>query len=38
MGTMQEFWTFIKAQTRGTKLIFNFLFHGFHVGLFALGW
>ncbi|TVY33934.1 NADPH oxidase [Lachnellula subtilissima] len=34
MGFMNE----LKAQTRGTKLMFNFLFHGFHVGLFALGW
>ncbi|TVY31965.1 NADPH oxidase [Lachnellula occidentalis] len=34
MGPRNEF----KAQTRGTKLLFNVLFHGFHVGLFALGW
>ncbi|KAF7871484.1 hypothetical protein EAF04_003591 [Stromatinia cepivora] len=29
---------FLKGQLRGTKLLFNFLFHGFHIGLFALGW
>ncbi len=34
MGFWQEF----KNQTRGSKLLFNFLFHGFHVGMFALGW
>jgi len=32
------FWSEFKAQTRGSKLLFNFLFHGFHIGLFALGW
>ena len=32
------FWAEVKAQTRGSKLLFNFLFHGGHVGLFALGW
>jgi hypothetical protein len=32
------FWEEFKTQTRGTKLLFNFLFHGFHVGLFAFGW
>lgn len=31
-------WDVIKAQTRGSKLLFNFLFHGFHAGLFVLGW
>jgi len=31
-------WDFIKAQTRGTKLLFNFLFHGAHIALFAGGW
>ncbi|CAD6445514.1 9841d052-7d7d-4c37-b1a4-d768b1be15bb [Sclerotinia trifoliorum] len=34
MGLLQ----FLKSQLRGTKLLFNFLFHGFHIGLFALGW
>ncbi|TGO56455.1 hypothetical protein BCON_0077g00090 [Botryotinia convoluta] len=34
MGAVQ----FLKEQTRGTKLLFNFLFHGFHIGLFAFGW
>ncbi|APA10052.1 hypothetical protein sscle_05g048220 [Sclerotinia sclerotiorum 1980 UF-70] len=34
MGLLQ----FLKGQLRGTKLLFNFLFHGFHIGLFALGW
>jgi NADPH oxidase len=28
----------IKAQLTGTKLVFNVLFHGLHIGLFALGW
>lgn len=28
----------LKAQTRGSKLLFNFLFHGFHIALFAVGW
>jgi NADPH oxidase len=32
------FWNEFKAQTRGTKLLFNILFHGFHIGLFVLGW
>ncbi|KAH8819125.1 FAD-binding domain-containing protein [Xylogone sp. PMI_703] len=27
-----------KAQFTGSKLLFNFLFHGLHIGLFALGW
>jgi len=27
-----------KSQMRGSKLLFNFLFHGFHIGMFALGW
>ena len=31
-------WSEVKAQTRGSKLLFNVLFHGFHFGLFALGW
>ncbi|PSS12747.1 hypothetical protein M430DRAFT_21815 [Amorphotheca resinae ATCC 22711] len=31
-------WAYLKSQMRGTKLLFNFLFHGFHVGLFVLGW
>ncbi|PMD20799.1 hypothetical protein NA56DRAFT_573211 [Hyaloscypha hepaticicola] len=34
MGFFEEF----KKQTRGTKLLFNTLFHGAHIGLFALGW
>jgi NADPH oxidase len=34
MGFFDEF----KKQTRGTKLLFNILFHGGHIGLFALGW
>lgn len=34
MGFWQEF----KGQTRGSKLLFNFLFHGFHLGMFAFGW
>jgi len=34
MGFFEEF----KKQTRGTKLLFNILFHGAHIGLFALGW
>lgn len=25
-------------QLWGTKLLFNILFHGGHIGLFALGW
>ncbi|KAG9233174.1 FAD-binding domain-containing protein [Amylocarpus encephaloides] len=29
---------FIKSQTRGSKLLFNTLFHGAHIGLFILGW
>ncbi|EPE24558.1 Riboflavin synthase [Glarea lozoyensis ATCC 20868] len=29
---------FFKSQVRGSKLLFNFLFHGFHIGMFALGW
>lgn len=28
----------LKSQLRGSKLLFNFLFHGFHIGLFVLGW
>ncbi|KAI9047621.1 hypothetical protein LZ554_008334 [Drepanopeziza brunnea f. sp. 'monogermtubi'] len=32
------FWSEFKTQTRGSKLLFNVLFHGFHVGIFALGW
>jgi len=28
----------LKAQLRGPKLLFNFLFHGLHIGLFVLGW
>ncbi|KAL2063441.1 hypothetical protein VTL71DRAFT_5246 [Oculimacula yallundae] len=28
----------LKAQTRGSKLLFNFLFHGFHIFLFIFGW
>ncbi|RFU24911.1 hypothetical protein B7463_g11424, partial [Scytalidium lignicola] len=28
----------VKAQFRGSKLLFNFLFHGLHIGLFAFGW
>ncbi|RDW87670.1 NADPH oxidase [Coleophoma crateriformis] len=29
---------YVKKQVTGTKLAFNFLFHGFHVALFAIGW
>jgi len=29
---------FFKSQMRGSKLLFNFLFHGFHIGMFAFGW
>ncbi|ESZ91337.1 NADPH oxidase [Sclerotinia borealis F-4128] len=32
------FFKTLSGQLQGTKLMFNFLFHGFHVGLFALGW
>ncbi|CAG8958952.1 hypothetical protein HYFRA_00012949 [Hymenoscyphus fraxineus] len=32
------FLSYMKTQTRGSKLLFNFLFHGFHCGLFAFGW
>ncbi|KIM94724.1 hypothetical protein OIDMADRAFT_207378 [Oidiodendron maius Zn] len=32
------FWNVLKAQARASKLLFNFLFHGFHIGLFVLGW
>jgi NADPH oxidase len=32
------FWEHVKTQTQGTKLLFNVLFHGFHMGLFAIGW
>ncbi|KUJ24117.1 uncharacterized protein LY89DRAFT_573348 [Mollisia scopiformis] len=28
----------VKTQATGTKLLFNVLFHGFHIGLFVLGW
>ncbi|OBT89784.1 NADPH oxidase [Pseudogymnoascus sp. 03VT05] len=28
----------VKHQLWGTKLVFNVLFHGGHIGLFALGW
>ncbi|KFZ08661.1 hypothetical protein V501_05865 [Pseudogymnoascus sp. VKM F-4519 (FW-2642)] len=28
----------VKNQLWGTKLVFNVLFHGGHIGLFALGW
>ena len=31
-------WETVKAQVTGGKLVFNVLFHGFHIGLFALGW
>ncbi|PQE20106.1 ferric reductase like transmembrane component protein [Rutstroemia sp. NJR-2017a BBW] len=34
MGLFQ----FLLTQFQGTKLVFNVLFHGFHIGLFALGW
>ncbi|KAB8305032.1 hypothetical protein EYC80_004337 [Monilinia laxa] len=34
MGFLQA----LSGQLRGTKLLFNSLFHGFHIGLFALGW
>ncbi|KAA8575426.1 hypothetical protein EYC84_004591 [Monilinia fructicola] len=34
MGFLQA----LSGQLRGTKLLFNFLFHGFHIGLFAFGW
>lgn len=34
MGLMNE----VKAQLRGSKLLFNVLWWGFHIGLFALGW
>ncbi|KAM3065414.1 hypothetical protein ACMFMG_011464 [Clarireedia jacksonii] len=29
---------YLLHQIQGTKLLFNVLFHGFHIGLFALGW
>ncbi|MCJ1374042.1 hypothetical protein MMC20_005272 [Loxospora ochrophaea] len=29
---------FLKRELTGRKLVFNFLFHGLHVGLFILGW
>ncbi|KAG9241866.1 ferric reductase NAD binding domain-containing protein [Calycina marina] len=32
------FWAEVIHQVTGTKLLFNVLFHGGHVGLFALGW
>ncbi|OBT44658.1 NADPH oxidase [Pseudogymnoascus sp. WSF 3629] len=32
------FWEAVKHQLWGTKLVFNVLFHGSHIGLFALGW
>jgi len=32
------FWAEVKHQITGTKLMFNVLFHGGHMGLFALGW
>lgn len=28
----------VKTQATGSKLLFNVLFHGFHIGLFILGW
>ncbi|KAL5345781.1 hypothetical protein ACLOAV_009535 [Pseudogymnoascus australis] len=31
-------WQDVKHQMWGTKLLFNVLFHGGHIGLFALGW
>ncbi|KFY68588.1 hypothetical protein V496_00974 [Pseudogymnoascus sp. VKM F-4515 (FW-2607)] len=31
-------WQDVKHQMWGTKLLFNVLFHGSHIGLFALGW
>jgi NADPH oxidase len=34
MGFFEEF----KKQIWGTKLLFNIIFHGGHIGLFALGW
>ncbi|CAL3972681.1 unnamed protein product [Diplocarpon coronariae] len=35
---MGAVWGEFKAQMRGSKLLFNFLFHGLHLGLFILGW
>ncbi|OBT70095.1 NADPH oxidase [Pseudogymnoascus sp. 23342-1-I1] len=32
------FWQEVRHQMWGTKLVFNILFHGGHIGLFALGW
>lgn len=32
------FWAAVKHQITGSKLVFNVLFHGGHIGLFALGW
>lgn len=32
------FFQTLSEQFRGTKLLFNFLFHGLHIGLFAFGW
>lgn len=29
---------FIRREFWGSRLLFNFFFHGGHVGLFALGW
>ncbi|KAE9368645.1 hypothetical protein N431DRAFT_444062 [Stipitochalara longipes BDJ] len=34
MGFFEEF----KKQIWGTKLLFNIIFHGGHIGLFVLGW
>lgn len=31
-------WQDVKHQMWGTKLLFNVLFHGGHIGFFALGW
>lgn len=31
-------WDMVRSQFTGSKLLFNVLFHGFHIGLFALGW
>lgn len=30
--------SFFKRELTGSKLVFNFLFWGFHWGAFALGW
>jgi hypothetical protein len=32
------FWDTVKKQFWGWKLVFNLIWHGGHIGLFALGW